>query len=63
MNDAGAEKFIYVFDTGARDKLLMAGMTMVGSYDKKEMYIFVNDSSLKFALDGIDYVRSNKLTF
>lgn len=57
------EKFVYVFSKKDRDRLLKCGMTMVASYDKKETYVFVNDQTMNFALDGVECLRSNKLTF
>lgn len=63
MGYAETEKFVYVFSKEARDRLLKNGMTMIASYEKKDIYIFVNEESMNFALDGVDYLRSNKLTF
>lgn len=57
------EKFIYVFDKESRDKLVAAGFNLVASNEKKDTYVFVNDTSLTFALNDVSCFPSNKLTF
>ena len=57
------EKFIYVFDKETRDKLLASGFTMIASYEKKETYVFANQTDTKFDFSTITFLPSNKLTF
>lgn len=59
------DKFIYVFDVSARDKLLAAGFSLLKADDKNEMYVFNASSNLNFKLSSADisYLTSNTLTF
>lgn len=57
------EKFIYVFDAESKKKLLEAGFKLIASYEKKNVYVFLNSNSLSFALNDISCCLSNKLTF
>lgn len=57
------EKFIYVFDKETRDKLLACGFTMIAGFEKKNEYVFANNTNTKFNFDSITYLPSNKLTF
>ena len=57
------EKFIYVFDKEARDKLLSAGLKLLKSDKKNEVYVFANQMDVAFALAGIAFVRTDTLTF
>lgn len=59
------DKFIYVFDTAARDKLSNAGFLLLKSDERNSVYVFSNDSSLRFALDAVDvsFIMSDTLTF
>lgn len=57
------EKFIYVFNTEARDKLLSYGFNMLKSDDKNSVYIFANQASMVFALSDTSYILSDTLTF
>lgn len=57
------EKFLYVFDQEARDKLLGDGFTLMKSNDEDGVYIFANQDTATFDLADITFVRSNTLTF
>lgn len=57
------EKFLYVFDPEARDKLLCDGFTLLKSNDEDGIYIFANQNTETFDLADITFVRSNTLTF
>lgn len=57
------EKFLYVFDKDTRDKLLASGFTLIASYEKKDTYVFANQTATKFDFSTITYLPSNKLTF
>lgn len=55
--------FIYVFDTTAKQKLLSAGYKLLKEDDQSCVFIFENDSSLKFDLEQSTFAYSNVLTF
>lgn len=57
------EKFLYVFNKEARDRLLEANYTLLKSDEKNETYVFANQMDMTFALADISYVRSNTLSF
>jgi hypothetical protein len=65
------KKFVYVFNTDDRDKLLNAGMTMLKDDVKNMVFVFSTDDNfsiqgLEFKLDkaGIsEYMESDTLTF
>lgn len=57
------EKFLYVFNKEARDRLLEANYTLLKSDEKNETYVFANQMDMTFALADISYIRSNTLTF
>lgn len=57
------EKFLYVFNKEARDRLLAANYTLLKSDEKNETYVFANQMDMTFALADISYIRSNTLTF
>lgn len=57
------EKFLYVFDDESKKKLEKAGFRLVASFAKKDIYVFLNDSRLTFALNDVKCFPSNKLTF
>ena len=57
------EKFIYVFNAEARDKLLSYGFHMLKSDEENSVYIFANQASMVFALSDTSYFLSNTLTF
>jgi hypothetical protein len=58
-----SEKFIYVFDASSRDRLLENNYQLIKSDDTKNIFVFVNNDSLEFALNSIPFVLSNTLTF
>ena len=57
------ERFLYVFDKGSRDELLVAGFKLLKSDKKNDVYIFANRMDMAFELADISFVRSNTLTF
>lgn len=57
------EKFLYVFNKGARDKLLSASYTLLKSDEVNEVYVFANQVDMKFDLADISFIRSDTLTF
>lgn len=57
------EKFLYVFNKDARDRLLDANYTLLKSDDRNEIYVFANQMDMTFALADISFIRSNTLTF
>lgn len=56
-------KFIYVFNTTARDSLLNAGYQLLATDPKNDIYIFENKEILSFNLLDIDFALSNILLF
>lgn len=57
------ERFLYVFEEGARDKLLAEGFVLLKSDNKNDVYIFANKTDMNFELVDITFVRSDVLTF
>lgn len=57
------EKFLYVFNKEARDRLLEANYTLLKSDEKNETYVFADQMDMTFALADISYIRSNTLSF
>lgn len=57
------EKFIYVFNTEARDALVKRGYVMLKADDKNSVYVFENRELAMFDLDNISYALSSTLTF
>ena len=57
------ERFLYVLNKEARDRLLSANYTLLKSDDKNETYVFANKVDMTFALAEISFIRSNTLTF
>ena len=59
------ENFIYVFDSAARDMLLQAGFLLLKEDEQNSVYVFSNDSTLKFSetLSDHSHVLSDNLTF
>lgn len=57
------EKFLYVFNKEARDRLLSANYTLLKSDEKNEIYVFANQMDMTFALADISFIRSDTLTF
>lgn len=58
-------KFIYVYNTEARDKLIKAGMKLLQSDERNHTFVFLDDDdkNYDFALNDISFIRSNTLTF
>lgn len=56
------ERFIYVFDEEARDKLMALGYICIKADERNGTYVFLNDDKLSFAKIG-DCVTSDRLTF
>jgi len=56
-------KFIYVFDSETRDKLLKAGFTLLKSDAESGAYIFAADNRLQFSLEGVEHIKTNTLSF
>ena len=59
------DRFIYVFDTAARDWLLGAGFLMLKADERYSLYVFANDGTLRFAelCPDTEHVLSDTLTF
>ena len=56
-------KFIYVFDTDARDKLLSANYQLLKADEQQNIFVFENKPEMCFALNESEYVFSDTLTF
>lgn len=56
-------KFIYVYDTKARDELLDMGLRLMKSDDRNNIYVFMNPDRLDFARLDFSYILSDTLTF
>lgn len=56
-------KFIYVFNKDSKELLVQAGFVLLKEDEHNSVYIFSNNPSLLFALKGISYIPSDKLTF
>lgn len=56
-------KFIYVFSKEARDRLLAGNYTLLKSDESNEIYVFVNQAEMTFALSDVSYICSDSLTF
>ena len=56
-------KFIYVFSTESRDKLLSAGYKLLKSNNEQDMYVFENKEVHTFSLHNISFALSDTLTF
>jgi hypothetical protein len=52
-----------VFDEEARDKLLDMNYKLLKRDEKNHIYVFVNESREVFALDGINHILSDTITF
>lgn len=55
--------FVYVFSKEARDKLLSKGYRLLKADEDNDTFVFENDASMRFSLDGISVIKSNTLTF
>lgn len=59
-------KFIYVFDTDARDKLLSANYQLLKSDEQQSIFVFENKETHTFAASATEdftFVLSDTLTF
>lgn len=59
-------KFVYVFNTVARDKLLSAGYQILKNDERQNMFVFENKDSHNFAKNytgNFTFVLSDTLTF
>lgn len=64
MRNMNEGRFIYVFDTVSRDKLLKAGFVLLASDEKNAVYVFSRENrSATFTFDGIEHILSNTLSF
>ena len=59
------DKFIYVFDTVARDLLLQAGFLLLKDDAKNSIYVFSADETRRFEMQrlNISFLTSNTLSF
>ena len=57
------EKFIYVDTEEDRDAMIARGYTLLKSDPVGHIYIFINDGTAPFVLDGIKYTTGDILTF
>ena len=60
MNDT---KFIYVFNSSDKNKLLSLGYTLIKSDEKQSIYVFDNLGKVNFSTSDMDFVLTNTLTF
>lgn len=56
-------KFIYVYNTEARDKLKSLGYQLMTGDDRNGIYVFVYDGRLDFENADLSYILSDTLTF
>lgn len=59
-------KFIYVFDTDARDKLLSANYQLLKADEQQNIFVFENKETHTFAAgdaEDFTFVLSDTLTF
>ena len=58
-------KFIYVFNTAARDTLEQAGFLLLKTDEQNSTYVFALDGRLDFAesQDAFSYITSDTLSF
>ena len=60
-------KFIYVFNTEARDKLLSANYRLLKADERQSVFVFENGDSHVFAVDSANmdfsFIMSDTLTF
>lgn len=57
------EKFIYVFDTDARNTLLMCGYKLFKSDDERGVYVFYNNEKMHFSDKEMTFTLSNTISF
>lgn len=57
-------KFIYVFDSSDKERLVKSGYKLLKEDNTNSIYVFESNTELSFAEQGIEkYVFSNVLTF
>lgn len=59
-------KFIYVFNTDARDKLLASNYQLLKADTSQNVFVFQNKETLSFSDSGMadfSYILSDTLTF
>ena len=56
-------KFIYVFKSDDRDKLIAMGYTLLKEDNSNSIYVFETCDKLDFGLEDMDFVYSDTLTF
>ena len=56
-------KFIYVFESADKEKLVDLGFQFLKEDSKNSIYVFVVNDSLKFGMDDINFMCSDTLTF
>ena len=56
-------KFIYVFESADKEKLVDLGFQLLKEDSKNSIYVFVVNDSLKFGMDDINFMCSDTLTF
>lgn len=57
------EKFIYVYSSEARDKLIAANYKLLKSDDRNRTYVFLNENKLSFEKLDVSYILSDVMTF
>lgn len=57
------EKFIYILDKDTMKDLSEKGYTIVATFAKKDIYVFINTDGIEDALQGKTFYPSNTLTF
>lgn len=57
------DKFIYVFNSEARDALIRKGFKMLKEDNLNNIFVFENNSKLNFEGCDVSYILSNTLTF
>lgn len=57
------EKFIYVFDSAEKEKLLAAGFVLLKEDNEKGIYVFLASNEIEFSLNGTSHILTNVLTF
>jgi len=56
-------RFIYVFSSEARDKLIQLGYALLKHDKRNNIFIFENNPELKFTSKNIEFALSDTLTF
>lgn len=55
-------RFIYVFNTEARDRVQSLGFHLLQSDEFQHIYIFINDDKLDITKADVSYLTSDSLT-